>query len=130
LTAGSEGDDHGANGRSAAVVEEHLFDEIKRYVGFNEDDEARLRALGPRVVPARGVASATEFYAHILAHPDARRSITGGDAQVFALKPHAHVAGSASSSRAPGTSRTTSAARASGAATSRSTSRSSTCSPR
>lgn len=65
--------------------EEPLFDEIKRYVGFNERDVAALVALGPRV-DSRVDDMVDEFYRHILEHPDARRSITGGDAQVERLK--------------------------------------------
>ncbi|MFO0629260.1 MAG: protoglobin domain-containing protein [Polyangiales bacterium] len=64
---------------------EHLFDELKRYVGFNADDEARLRDLAARVVPHQD-RIVDDFYAHILAHDDARRSITGGDPQVARLK--------------------------------------------
>ena len=64
---------------------EHLFDEIKRYVGFNADDEARLRDLAARVGPHQD-RIVDDFYAHILAHDDARRSITDGDAQVARLK--------------------------------------------
>jgi signal transduction histidine kinase len=66
-------------------VEEHLFEEIKRYVGFDETDGERLRALGPRVVPHAEAISKT-FYDRIVEHPGASRSITGGDAQVFALR--------------------------------------------
>ncbi len=68
-----------------APHEEHLFEEIKRYVGFDEGDEARLRAVGPRVVP-HALAITDDFYRHILEHHDARRAITGGDAQVGSLK--------------------------------------------
>ncbi len=65
--------------------EEHLFEEIKRYVGFDADDEARLRRVGPRVAPyAREITD--DFYRRILDHPGARQVITGGSAQVEALK--------------------------------------------
>lgn len=66
-------------------MEEHIFEEIKRYVGFDAADGARLRAIGPRVAPHAEAISA-EFYARIIEHPGASRSITGGDAQVFALR--------------------------------------------
>ncbi len=66
-------------------MDEHIFEEIKRYVGFDAGDEARLRALGPRVVPHAEEVSA-EFYARIVEHPGARRAITGGEAQVRALR--------------------------------------------
>lgn len=69
----------------AEPPEEHLFEEIKRYVGFGPEDERRLRAVGPRVVPHAETIT-DDFYAHVLRHPGARRAITGGDPQVFALK--------------------------------------------
>ena len=71
--------------RRVDEVEEHIFEEIKRYVGFDEADRARLRGLRDRVLP-HAQAISDEFYARILSHPGARRAITGGDAQVFALK--------------------------------------------
>lgn len=64
---------------------EHLFDEIKRYVGFGPEDEALLRALKPRVAP-HVYRIIDDFYDHILGHSGARGSITGGDAQVQRLK--------------------------------------------
>ena len=68
-----------------ASGEEHLFDEIKRYVGFSALDEDNLRRVGPRVAPH--VSSITdEFYARILQHEGARAAITGGNAKVEALK--------------------------------------------
>jgi len=66
-------------------LDEHIFEEIKRYVGFDAGDEARLRALGPRVIPHAEEVSA-EFYARIVEHPGARRAISGGEAQVRALR--------------------------------------------
>lgn len=65
--------------------EEHLFDEMKRYVGWSERDEAHLLRVGPRVAP-HFESIVQDFYDHILAHDDARRSITGGMAQVERLK--------------------------------------------
>ncbi len=68
-----------------APPEEHLFDEIKRYVGFSATDEAHLRRVGPRIAPhAREITE--DFYRRILAHPNARSAFTGGDAQVESLK--------------------------------------------
>ncbi len=68
-----------------ASGEEHLFDEMKRYIGFSELDEDNLRRVGPRVAPH--VSSITdEFYARILQHDGARAAITGGEAQVESLK--------------------------------------------
>ncbi|HSC85901.1 MAG TPA: protoglobin domain-containing protein, partial [Polyangiaceae bacterium] len=67
------------------TVTEHLFDEMKRYVGFAEPDEERLRALGPVLAPHFS-HSVDDFYEHILRHREARRAITGGDEQVARLK--------------------------------------------
>lgn len=64
---------------------EHLFDEIKRYVNFDENDEELLRALRERVRP-HVFRIIDDFYDHILGHSGARGSITGGDAQVERLK--------------------------------------------
>jgi signal transduction histidine kinase len=67
------------------VPGETLFDELKRYVGFDADDEGRLRALGPRVEDRIDRITA-DFYDHILRHPGAGRAITGGHAQVERLR--------------------------------------------
>lgn len=75
----------GPQDSSAKAGTEHLFDEIKRYIGFDSVDEAHLRALGPRVAP-HCVRIVDDFYDHILNHSGASRSITGGDAQVGRLK--------------------------------------------
>src|SRR4051812_14372474 len=64
---------------------EHLFDEIKRYIGFNETDEAHLLQLGPRIQPHIH-RIIDDFYDHILNHSEAKQSITGGAAQVERLK--------------------------------------------
>ncbi|MFO0649105.1 MAG: protoglobin domain-containing protein [Polyangiales bacterium] len=70
---------------SMAPGEEHLFDEMKRYVGFSPRDEANLKRVGPRVAPhAHSITD--EFYARVLQHDGARAAITGGDAQVDSLK--------------------------------------------
>lgn len=66
-------------------MSEDLFEEMKRYVGFGANDEAVLRALDARVAPHRE-RIVDDFYAHILDHRDARKSITGGDEQVERLK--------------------------------------------
>lgn len=64
---------------------EHLFDELKRYVGFDAGDEALLRGLRDRVTPhVRRIID--DFYDHILGHSGARSAITGGMAQVERLK--------------------------------------------
>jgi len=70
---------------SSEAPGEHVFEEIKRYVGFSEEDERCLLALGPRVAPhAKPIID--DFYAHILNHDDASTVITGGEAQVERLK--------------------------------------------
>ncbi|MBI5513535.1 MAG: HAMP domain-containing histidine kinase [Deltaproteobacteria bacterium] len=66
-------------------MEEHLFDEIKRYVDFNAADELRLVALEPRAAPHLP-RIVDDFYDHILRHTGARQSISGGHAQVARLK--------------------------------------------
>lgn len=64
---------------------EHLFDEVKRYVDFGPADEALLRGLNERMQP-HIPRIIDDFYDHILNHPGARASITGGMAQVERLK--------------------------------------------
>ena len=66
-------------------MEETLFEELRRYVGWSEVDERALRAL-------HGSASshfpriAEIFYATILSHEEAKKSLTGGESQVGHLK--------------------------------------------
>jgi signal transduction histidine kinase len=67
---------------------DHLYgryQELQQYVGWTEDDRRRVQAtaglLGP-VLP--GLVD--DFYAEIDRHPDARKVITGGPAQVQRLK--------------------------------------------
>lgn len=62
----------------------HPFDEMKSWVGFASDDEARLRALWPAVGPHRD-ALADQFYERVLAHPGAA-AVFRDDAQVERLK--------------------------------------------
>jgi len=64
---------------------EHLFDELKRYVDFGREDEVALRGILPRALP-HIPAIAEDFYAHILDHREASKSITGGAQQVERLK--------------------------------------------
>ncbi len=64
---------------------ETLFEEIKRYVQFDERDEQALRSLHQIAAP-RFSAIADVFYSRILAHDDARRALTGGESQVGHLK--------------------------------------------
>ena len=64
---------------------ETVFEELKRYVGWGPEDEAALRALHGPAAP-RFPAIATLFYDTILGHPDASRSLAGGETQVGHLK--------------------------------------------
>jgi len=64
---------------------ESFVEEMKRYVGFTDEDARRLRGLGPpleKYFPEM----AERFYAQIPHHPDASRVLVGGDAQVNRLK--------------------------------------------
>lgn len=64
--------------------EEHLLDEIKRYVGFDHRDEGLLAGLRARVQP-RIESIVDDFYESILRHPGAKRSVTGGMEQLRRL---------------------------------------------
>lgn len=66
-------------------MEETLFDELKRYVGWSEVDERALRTLHAPAEP-HFAAIAEVFYATILGHEGAKRSLTGGESQVGHLK--------------------------------------------
>jgi len=79
LTPGTPGS------RSAAGMAGSFLEEFKRYVAFGEADEASLRALHDLARPSFP-AIADAFYARILGHSEARRAITGGEAQVERLK--------------------------------------------
>jgi signal transduction histidine kinase len=66
-------------------MEETLFEELKRYVGWSERDEEALRALhGPATPHFPRIADV--FYAAILGHDGARKSLTGGESQVGHLR--------------------------------------------
>jgi len=62
-----------------------FFENLKLYVGFDDDSEAALRALHPIASPSFGPI-VDDFYAAIEAHPGARAAITGGRAQIDRLK--------------------------------------------
>lgn len=64
---------------------EPLFVELKRYVGFTDADEARLRMLAPAVAP-HFERITDVFYARILQHDGARQALTGGESRVGQLK--------------------------------------------
>ena len=62
-----------------------FFENLKLYVGFDDDSSAALRELHPLAAPSFG-AIVDDFYAAIEAHPGARAAITGGRAQIERLK--------------------------------------------
>ena len=64
---------------------ESVFEELKRYVGFSEEDEAALRVLHPILEP-HFVAIAERFYQRILEHEGARKVLVEGESMVGRLK--------------------------------------------
>ncbi|MCM2332357.1 MAG: HAMP domain-containing histidine kinase [Anaeromyxobacteraceae bacterium] len=64
---------------------ETVFEELKRYVRFDESDGALLRALHPRALP-RFQEIAEAFYDRILSHEEASKVLHGGESQVGHLK--------------------------------------------
>lgn len=67
------------------VPHERFFAEIKTYVGFDEEDTARLREFLPFAEPNFPRIS-QHFYDAILQHPSAHAAITGGTEQIERLK--------------------------------------------
>jgi len=66
-------------------MEEHIFEELKTYVGFQAHDEALLRALHPIAKPYFAELS-DDFYQRILDHPDARRVLQDSEQRIGGLK--------------------------------------------
>jgi len=66
-------------------MEETLLGELKRYVDWSTEDEEALRALHAAAAPRFGDI-AEVFYATILRHEGARKSLAGGEVQVGHLK--------------------------------------------
>ncbi|MBK7859893.1 MAG: GHKL domain-containing protein [Archangiaceae bacterium] len=66
-------------------MSETLFQELKRYVGFGEADEAALKGLHPIAQPHFKSYSEI-FYQRILEHDGARQSLVGGESVVGHLK--------------------------------------------
>lgn len=62
-----------------------LFDDLRSYVGFTEEDSARLRAAFP-LLRDHIAPTVDRFYDEILRHEDTSRVIRGGPAQVERLK--------------------------------------------
>jgi signal transduction histidine kinase len=64
---------------------ENVFEELKRYIGFDANDEQALRALHPVAQP-KFEAISEKFYERILAHPAARVVLERGESSVGRLK--------------------------------------------
>ncbi|MCL4522796.1 MAG: protoglobin domain-containing protein [Acidobacteria bacterium] len=64
---------------------ESFIQEMKRYLGFTEEDAALLRQLGPRMEKYLPEL-AERFYSQIPHHPNAFRVFSGGEAQIARLK--------------------------------------------
>jgi signal transduction histidine kinase len=72
----------------AAMEPDPLFrryQELQQYVGWTDEDARRVRDSRPLVLPHLDPLI-DDFYAEIERHPEARRVITGGSAQVERLK--------------------------------------------
>ncbi len=61
------------------------FEELKHYIGFDDQDAANLRALGPYVQPLLP-ATVDRFYDEIERHPGTRAILSGGPQQVTRLR--------------------------------------------
>jgi signal transduction histidine kinase len=61
------------------------YQELQRYVGWQDEDARRVAAVEALLAPALP-ALIDDFYARIELHPDARKVITGGAAQIKRLK--------------------------------------------
>jgi signal transduction histidine kinase len=68
-----------------SAPKETFIQEMKRYLGFSEEDTALLRALGPRMEKYLPEL-AERFYSQIPHHPNAFRVFTGGEQQIARLK--------------------------------------------
>jgi signal transduction histidine kinase len=66
-------------------MSETLLEELKRYVQFDADDEAALRALHP-LAASEFTRIAGVFYDRILTHEGARTALEGGESRVGQLK--------------------------------------------
>src|SRR5690348_7061254 len=61
------------------------YKELQNYVGWNEEDARRVQAVAALLDPCLHDLI-DDFYAEIERHPNARRVITGGTAQIDRLK--------------------------------------------
>jgi len=64
---------------------ESFFEEMKRYVGFSDEDARLLQAVGARMDPYLAGMS-ERFYDQITHHPEAGKVFTGGQEQIDRLK--------------------------------------------
>jgi signal transduction histidine kinase len=65
------------------------YQELQGYVGWTDKDSARVRSIYELLTPFFAPLI-DDFYAEIKNHPDARKVITGGDAQIARLKTTLH----------------------------------------
>ena len=72
-------------GRGVARKPETFFEEMKRYVGFTDEDAQFLQAVGP-TMEAHFPALSDRFYHQIAQHPEAAKVFTHGQAQIDRLK--------------------------------------------
>ena len=61
------------------------YRELQSYVGWTDADAERIVAAAPLLEPSL-LALIDDFYAEIERHPNARKVITGGPAQIERLK--------------------------------------------
>ena len=61
------------------------YQELQDYVGWTDEDARRVQSVAARLDPFLP-ALIDDFYSEIDRHPEARRVITGGPAQVERLK--------------------------------------------
>jgi signal transduction histidine kinase len=61
------------------------YQELQRYVGWTEDDARRVHSVGQLLEPCLS-GLIDDFYDEIQRHPNARKVITGGHAQIERLK--------------------------------------------
>src|SRR5262245_8074873 len=61
------------------------YQELQQYVGWSDEDARRVQSVAEALEPSL-VPLVDDFYAEIDRHPEARRVITGGPAQVERLK--------------------------------------------
>ena len=64
---------------------EAIYHDIRRYIGFTDEDADRLRAMGPAIAPQLPEV-VDAFYERILRHPSTRQVLTDGESQVARLR--------------------------------------------